>query len=104
MDAYRTAHIGECSVCIISDSDRKNPIIERSLKLLRASEQNMDRDKSGKIIAYTIILSDGSKLKAALDKNKNIQDISIDGKSDEVWNDAYTHVNENIEKAKKVHH
>jgi len=98
LDAYRKTHTGDCPICIVSDADRKNPIIDRSLKLLRAGEQSLERNNSGKIVAYGVSLSGGSKLKVTLDKNANVENISIDGKPDEVWNDAYKHVNENIEK------
>ena len=99
LDAYRKTHTGDCPICIVSDADRKNPIIDRSLKLLRAGEQSLERNTSGKIIAYSVSLSGDSKLKATLDKNANVEIISIDGKPDEVWNDAYKQVNENIAKA-----
>jgi hypothetical protein len=63
-------------------------------------QEKFETDDHHNVIAYKCKLKDGRIVRAALNEDLSISGISVDGKTDKLWQDAYVESPSNVEKTK----
>jgi hypothetical protein len=65
--------------------------------ILGRTNEQVIKERDGRVTAYSCVLSNGAKLVAELDQNLSIKSILIDGKPDKDWTRAVAEAAENID-------